>query len=227
MHGQLTTDNEQRTTTLAIEALPQGLTQEDMMKLITHPTFRAAVERQVHAKLVALGVTQPGPIVAVHQGNPMPMPQTRPPKAKPTVVKDDAVQAKEVMKLLHISAPMLNLLYKEGRVVRARFGFYTRDSVDALQATYTRQNYPETTRRKRRAFAPVDIPEGYATPDVLAAERGLRPKSLAQYVRLHRLPYKVLTGASPKGCFVVERRAFEAQMVMNPMKVRSARKLAS
>ena len=226
MHGQLTTDNEQRTTTMAIEALPQGLTQEDMMKLITHPTFRAAVERQVHAKLVALGVTQPGPIVAVHQGNPMPMPQTRTPKAKPTVVKDDAVQAKEVMKLLHISAPMLNRMYKEGQVVRARFGFYTRESVDALLATYTRQNYPETTKRKCRAFAPVDVPVGYATPDVLAAELGLRSKSLAQYVRLHKLPFKVLPGGSPKGCFVVERKAFEAQLERNPMKVRSARKPA-
>lgn len=212
---------------MAIEALPKGLTQDDVMTLITHPTFRAAVERQVHAKLVQLGVAAPGPVVAVDaNGKPLAVPQTKQPKAEPAVVKDDAVQAKDVMKLLRISAVSLNRMYKEGQVVRARHGFYTRVSVDALLATYTTQNTPEPVKRKPRVFAPVEVPVGYATPDALAAELGLRSKSLAQYVRLHKLPFKVLRGGSPKGCFVVERQAFEAQMERNPMKVRRAREPA-
>jgi len=235
---------------MAIEALPQGLTQEDMMKLITHPTFRAAVERQVHAKLVALGVTQPGPIVAVHQGNPMPLPQTRPPKMVPVkalepkpepVEKLTAKQAhakamgwvatKDVLRVLIVSRAYVTHLVKRSLLRGAAHGYYTAESLERTRQ-YMMENGIGTEghaqqKRKPRVFAPVDIPEGYATPDVLAAERGLRPKSLAQYVRLHRLPYKVLAGASPKGCFVVERKAFEAQLERNPMRPRRARKLAS
>lgn len=53
--------------------------QEDVIELVVHPSFRAAVERQVHATLVRLGLAQPAPPVLTDEdGVPLPASQQVP-----------------------------------------------------------------------------------------------------------------------------------------------------
>lgn len=219
---------------MAIEALPKGLTQDDVMTLITHPTFRAAVERQVHAKLVQLGVTTPGPVVAVDErGEALPgQPKVVPvmalvPKPEP-VEKLTAKQAhakamgwvatKEVLRVLGVSGAYVSQLVNKGLLKGAAHGYYTPDSLERTRLHLLSngsgseghaQTMREAVAKLREAMPPT--PEGYTTLLDAADQYGKSRSTMFNIVRKHRVP-QIRKPWGSKGLLVVETAALAAVM---------------
>lgn len=219
---------------MAIEALPKGLTQDDVMQLITHPSFRAAVERQVHAKLVQLGVSQPGPLVAVDEkGEPLPgQPKMVPvmavvPKQEP-VEKLTAKQAhakamgwvatKQVLRVLGVSGAYVIHLVKRGLLRGAAHGYYTAESLEKTRQ-YMMENGIGTEGHalkmrevvaKARGAMPA-VPPGHQTLQDAAKQYGKSRSTMSIIVRKHKVP-TVLLPWGTKGLVAVDTTALAALM---------------
>jgi hypothetical protein len=221
---------------MAIEALPKGLTQDDVMKLITHPSFRAAVERQVHAKLVQLGVSQPGPLVAVDEkGEPLPgQPKMVPvmalvPKQEP-VEKLTAKQAhakamgwvatKEVLRVLGVTGAYVIHLVKRGLLRGAAHGYYTAESLEKTRQ-YMMENGIGTeghAQKMREAVAKLRgampaLPHGHQTLQDAAKQYGKSRSTMSIIVRKHKVPTVLLPwGNTGTGLVAVDTAALAALM---------------